>query len=110
GQQRQQGRVWRSIATRVTKRPAVSLLAGLALLAVMATGLLGTSIGLDQLEKFRVQSESAAGLETLSAHFPPGEAQPIWIVTGSDAADELASTAGDVEGVVRAHPAGTTAD
>ena len=54
---------------------------GLALLAMMATGLFGTSIGLDQVEKFRVQSESATGLEVLSAHFPPGEAQPIFIVT-----------------------------
>jgi RND superfamily putative drug exporter len=56
----------------------------------MATGLFGTSVGLDQLEKFRVQSESATGLETLSAHFPPGEAQPIWIITDSEAAGEVA--------------------
>lgn len=110
GQKPVQGRAWRAVADGVSKRPTTSLLAGLALLAVMATGLIGTSVGLDQLAKFRVQSESAMGLETLSAHFPPGEAQPIWIITDSDAADEVVSAVTDVEGVVRAHPAGQTDD
>nr|WP_245792425.1 hypothetical protein [Bowdeniella nasicola] len=59
----------------VAKRPAASLVGGIALLAVMASGLFGTPVGLDHLEKFRVQSESATGLQTLSEHFPPGEAQ-----------------------------------
>ena len=110
GQTREQGRVWRSIASHVSKRPVVSLVGGGALLVVMATGLFGTSVGLDQVEKFRVQSESATGLVTLSDHFPPGEAQPIYIIAESDAADDVAAAAGDVEGVVRAHPAGTTND
>jgi len=110
GQSREQGSVWRSIASRVSKRPVISLAAGAALLVVMATGLFGTSVGLDQLEKFRVQSESATGLETLSDHFPPGEAQPIYIITDSAAADDVVSVAGSVEGVVRAHPVGVTDD
>ena len=105
-----QGGAWRKIATRVVQRPVASLLAGVALLAVMATGLFGTSVGLDQIEKFRVQSESATGLEVLSDHFPPGEAQPIWIVTNSETADDVVTAASEVEGVVRAHPAGQTDD
>lgn len=105
-----QGSAWRGIATRVMKRPAVSLVGGLALLAVMATGLLGTTVGLDQIDKFRVQSESAAGLEVLSDHFPPGEAQPILIVAASDQADEVVDAVSDVDGVVRAHPTGETDD
>lgn len=104
------GGVWRAIATRVSRRPAVSLTAGLALLAVMATGLIGTSVGLDQVEKFRGESESAAGLEVLSQHFPPGEAQPIFIVSASDSAGTVVDAAKGVEGVVRAHPVGETAD
>ncbi|MEI7059068.1 MMPL family transporter [Nocardioides sp. CCNWLW239] len=110
GDSRVQGRWWRAVASRVAKRPAASLLGGLALLAVMATGLFGTSVGLDQVEKFRVQSESAAGLETLAAHFPAGEAQPIQVVATSAAADEVVAVAGEVEGVVRAHPVGTNDD
>lgn len=109
GQARMQGRLWRSVAERVAQRPVASLLAGTALLAVMASGLFGTSLGLDQLEKFRVQSESATGLQTLQAHFPPGEAQPIWIVTGGNP-DEAVVAAQRVAGVVRAAPASTHGD
>ncbi len=110
GQARTQGRGWRALAMKVTKRPAVSLAAGLTLLAVMAAGLFGTSVGLDQIEKFRVQSESAAGLEVLSQHFPPGEAQPVFVVTKSDSADDVLAAVDGVEGIVRAHPIGETDD
>ncbi|MGC0251994.1 MMPL family transporter [Pseudactinotalea sp. Z1748] len=105
-----QGRAWRAVASHVVRRPGTSMLAALALLAVMATGLFGTSIGLDQFEKFRVESESATGLEVLSEHFPPGEAQPIFVVTDSKSTDDVLTAVNGVEGVVRAHPAGTTAD
>ncbi|MDQ0614520.1 RND superfamily putative drug exporter [Microbacterium sp. W4I4] len=104
---REHGRGWRRIAAHVVTRPVVSLLAGLALLAVMATGLFGTSIGLNQIEKFRVQSESSIGLEVLSNHFPPGEAQPILIVSATAQADAVVAAVDDVEGVVRAHAVGT---
>jgi RND superfamily putative drug exporter len=107
---REHGRGWRRIAAAVVTRPVVSLLAGLALLAVMATGLFGTSIGLNQIEKFRVQSESSVGLEVLSNHFPPGEAQPILIVSDTAQADAVVAAVDDVEGVVRAHTTGTTDD
>src|SRR5699024_6426936 len=86
------------------------LLAALTLLGVMAMGLIGTTVGLDQLEKFRVESESAVGLEVLSEHFPPGEAQPILIVTNGEYTDDVVAAATGVDGVVRAHPTGTTAD
>ncbi|MGM7699844.1 MMPL family transporter [Microbacterium sp. A84] len=102
--------IWHGIATRVMRRPVVGLVSGLALLAIMATGLFGTSIGLDQVEKFRVQSESAAGLEVLADHFPPGESQPIFIVADSTHADEVVAAVADVDGVLRAHPLGETDD
>ncbi|MFJ6549655.1 MMPL family transporter [Microbacterium sp. NPDC091676] len=104
------GGVWRTIATRVVSRPVVSLLGGAALLAVMTVGLVGTTVGLDQVDKFRVPSESATGLEVLSNHFPAGEAQPILIVTDSGEAEAVLTAARDVEGIVRATPVGTTDD
>ena len=104
------GRGWRAFASRVVRRPVASLLAGVAVLAVMATGLFGTTVGLDQVEKFRVQSESATGLEVFSEHFPAGEAQPIFIVANDAAAPEVLDAARSVAGVVRAHPVGATAD
>ena len=105
-----EGGVWRGIATKVSRRPVASLLAGLALLAVMAAGLFGTTVGLDQVEKFRGGSESASGLETLAAHFPAGEAQPILIVTDTATARETVEAVSDVDGVVRAHPIGESTD
>lgn len=110
GDDPKQGKVWNKVAVRVMKRPAASLAGGVALLAVMAAGLFGTTVGLDQVEKFRLQSESATGLEILSEHFPPGEAQPIHIVAETSAAEAVVTAAGEVEGVVRAHPIGATDD
>ncbi|MGC3023212.1 MMPL family transporter [Brevibacterium sp. FAM 24630] len=94
--------VWRTIATRVVRRPGLHLGAGIVILGVMATGFIGSSIGLDQTEKFRVQSESAQGLDVLSEHFPPGESQPIWIVADTDHADQVVDSVSDMDGVVRA--------
>ncbi|SDR82853.1 MMPL family transporter [Microterricola viridarii] len=100
---------WGAVATRVVARPVVSLVAGGALLAIMATGLFGTSIGLNQTEKFRVASESAAGLETLSEHFPAGESQPMIVIANSGAIDEVRAAA-DIPGVVRVTPLGESED
>src|SRR5690625_2079647 len=74
-------RFWRTLAEGVSARPGRSLAAWLALLAVMATGLIGTGIGLTQMEKFRVPSDSVDGLEVLAEHFDAGEAQPIVVLT-----------------------------
>lgn len=100
------GRVWAGIATRVVRRPAAALTGGLLLLAIMATGLFGTSVGLNQTEKFRVASESATGLTVLGEHFPAGEAQPLLVVAAAEEATEVAAAAAAVPGVVRAMPIG----
>lgn len=107
---RANGRNWRKMATRVVKRPTISILAAFALLGVMASGLIGTSVGLSQTEKFRVESESLAGLELLSEHFPAGEAQPIYVVAASAATPAVLQAAGELEGVIRAVPAGQSED
>jgi RND superfamily putative drug exporter len=46
----------------------------------------------------------------LSQHFPAGEAQPILIVADSDHADAVLTAIDNVDAVVRAHPAGESAD
>ncbi|HLS13947.1 MAG TPA: MMPL family transporter, partial [Beutenbergiaceae bacterium] len=110
GEGASQGRFWHGVAARVSRRPALGLVGGVLVLAIMAAGWFGTSIGLTQVEKFRVQSESAAGLEVVSEHFPPGESQPMFVVADSPQAEEVVAAAGEVDGVVRAHPVGTTED
>lgn len=99
---------WRRVATWVVRRPGLHLGVGVVLLGIMATGLIGTTVGLDQAEKFRVQSESAQGLEVLGDHFPPGESQPIWIVADADEADEVVDSVSGIDGVVRAVPVDET--
>lgn len=110
GANAEHGKVWKGIATGVMRRPWLSLGAGALVLAVMGAGLVGTTVGLDQVEKFRVQSESAAGLEVLGDHFPPGESQPSFIVANSTETVSVLDSVDDVEGVIRAHPIGETAD
>src|SRR5699024_4748781 len=72
------------------------------ILGVTASGVIGSSIGLDQTGKFRVQSESAQGVDVVSEHCPPGESQPIWIVADTEHADEVVDSVGGLDGVVRA--------
>jgi RND superfamily putative drug exporter len=102
--------VWGRIARRVVRRPAAVLIAGLALLGVLATGLIGTHVGLDQADRFRVPSESAAGLVVLGEHFPAGDAQPMTIIARADRVEDVATAVDAVPGVSAVRPAGTNGD
>lgn len=104
------GRVWGAVAQRVSRRPWVPLVGGLALLGVFAGGLAGASVGLTQVEKFRVASESATGLTVLGEHFPAGEAQPMIVIGDTAAADALAGAVEDVPGVLRVSTTGESTD
>ncbi|MEV4135032.1 MMPL family transporter [Dactylosporangium sp. NPDC049742] len=102
------GRVWRRIASAVTRRPALVVVASLLGMAALASGLAGTRVGLSQLEQFRVKSESAAGLEVLARHFPAGELAPLTVIAKASAADAVADAARTVRGVTSVRPSGTT--
>lgn len=106
----EQGKNWRAVASHVVRRPLVGLGAGLVLLAIMATGLFGTQVGLSQVEKFRVASESAVGLGVLSEHFPAGESQPILIVANTPEAQSVVDAVAGRDGVVRAMVTGESID
>ncbi|WP_262002080.1 MMPL family transporter [Microbacterium sp. Mcb102] len=104
------GRVWGAVAERVSRRPWVPLVGGLALLGVLAGGLAGVSVGLTQVEKFRVESESAAGLTVLGEHFPAGEAQPMIVIGDTAETEALTEAVEDVPGVLRVSATGESAD
>jgi RND superfamily putative drug exporter len=91
--------VFGRVAAGVMRRPAQVAAVGAALLVVLGFGLVGTQLGLDQTERFRTASESAAGLERLGAHFPPGMAQPLLVVTDPAHAGAVARAADAVSGV-----------
>ena len=71
------GRVWPRIGALVRRRPALLATAVVALLVAGALGTLRDQGTLDFREQFRETPESVAGLRTLQAKFPPGQAGPV---------------------------------
>ena len=100
--------IWGATAAAVDRRPVPVIAATLALLGVLATGLVGTSVGLTQTERFDSATESAAGLETLAAHFPAGLAQPLLVTTSPAHTLAVAAAIQTVPGATLA-PAGGNA-
>ncbi|WP_286960820.1 MMPL family transporter [Arsenicicoccus sp. UBA7492] len=95
---------WARVARAVTSRPVPVLAVSLVVAAVMASGLVGTRVGLSQTEQFRVASESSAGLQTLARHYPQGESAPMTVVSRTEAAPRVAEAARHAAGVVRVQP------
>ena len=98
--------VWHRVASAVARRPG--LIAGVAMLAlaVLCTGLLGTSIGLSQTDQFRVKAESVTGYHTLAAHFPSGLTDPTRVVGSTERAAELDAAIAATPGVVSSSETG----
>ncbi|MDO5740002.1 MAG: MMPL family transporter [Ornithinimicrobium sp.] len=90
---------WGAVATGVARHPWRVLVAGATLLAVMATGLIGTSVGLSQVDRFRGGSESADGLSILTEHFPAGSAAPLVVVTDTAELESVQDAVTAVDGV-----------
>jgi len=104
------GGAWRAIGAGVVARPVLPVVAGLLLLVVSATGLLGMPLGLSQSERFRVPSESAVGLDVLGEHFTPGEAEPMIVITDAADEDAVADAVRAVPGVERVAPVAESTD
>jgi putative drug exporter of the RND superfamily len=103
---------WHRVATWVARRPAAVAAVAIAGLAVLATGLLGTRIGLSQTEQFRVRADSVSGYEVVAAHFPAGLTSPTIVVAPTARAAQvqqaLTGTAGVTSVTGSAPAAGLT--
>ncbi|OBB68905.1 hypothetical protein A5758_06900 [Mycobacterium sp. 852014-50255_SCH5639931] len=75
---------WHRVGEWVNRRPALVAVVAIAGLAALATGLMGTRIGLSQTEQFRVHADSVAGYDIVAAHFPAGLANPTLVVAPTD--------------------------
>lgn len=102
--------IWAKVSRAVVARPVAYLGSGLALLAVLASGLLGANIGLSQADSFRTASESADSLVTVGEHFPAGSAAPFSVTTDEGKVDETVDALQSVDGVTTAAAAGTNGD
>lgn len=99
---------WHRVADWVSRHAGRVAVVSIAALAVLATGLLATPVGLNQIDQFRVSADSVTGYRTLSAHFPGGLTDPTRVVGSTDKADALTQAMQTAPGVVSVTPAGQT--
>jgi len=72
--------VWRQVGDRVANHPRRTWMGAVAVLLVMALGLLDYSNGLTQTNSFRDKVESVEGQKLLSQSFPSGRNAPTDVV------------------------------
>lgn len=70
------------------------------MLAALATGLLGTRIGLSQTEQFRVRADSVSGYDVVAAHFPAGLVNPTLVVAPTARAPQVHAAVAATPGIV----------
>jgi putative drug exporter of the RND superfamily len=99
---------WRRVAVFVSRRPGVVSGIAIASLAVLATGLLGTRIGLSQTEQFRVQADSLSGYDVVAGHFPAGVSGPTDVVAPTPQAAPVAHAVRSTPGVMSASEVGNS--
>ncbi|MCA2213979.1 MMPL family transporter [Wangella sp. NEAU-J3] len=101
--------IWARVGRGVARRPGLVTVLSVLVLAVLATGGLGTRLGLSQTEQFRVQAESVDGLTTLSRYFPAGAAEPAVVLSTPARADQVLAATAATPGVAQARIAERTA-
>jgi RND superfamily putative drug exporter len=101
--------VWHRIAEWVTAHAGRVAISTVALLALLGIGLVGTPVGLSQIDQFRVRAESVTGYEVLAAHFPSGLTDPTQVIGGTGHAAAIQSAITTTPGVVSAANAGSSA-
>jgi putative drug exporter of the RND superfamily len=100
---------WQRVAERVSRRPALVAAVAITLLAALATGLLGTRVGLSQTEQFRVRADSVAGYDVVAAHFPAGFANPTLVIASTAHDSEVQQAMRATPGVVSVTESGRSA-
>ncbi|MGK2880392.1 MAG: MMPL family transporter [Mycobacterium sp.] len=101
--------VWHRVADWVANRAGRVAVVAIAGLAVLATGLLATPIGLSQTEQFRVDAESVTGFDMLARHFPGGASDPTRVVAVGDRAADVQQAITTTPGVVSSTEVGSAA-
>ncbi|MGB3895520.1 MAG: MMPL family transporter [Mycolicibacter sinensis] len=99
---------WRRVADAVGRRPLPVCVIAVLVLALLATGLFGTRIGLSQTEQFRVRADSVTGFQTLAEHFPGGASDPTVIIGSTARTAQLREAITAVPGVTSAVPTGAS--
>jgi RND superfamily putative drug exporter len=95
--------LWRRIGNSVAGRPGAFIVVTSVVLGLLALGVARIETGLPQSEQFLDTPEAISAGERLAESFPAGASDPTVVLTRA-AAPEVAATAAEVPGVVRATP------
>lgn len=98
--------IWYRVADWVSHHATRVVLAVVMVLGVLATGLVSTPVGLNQIDQFRVQADSVVGYQKLAKHFPAGLTDPVRVIAHRERAEEISAAIKSTQGVVTVAPAG----
>jgi RND superfamily putative drug exporter len=99
-----EGRFWGRIGAGVARRPVLVGAGAVVVLAALAAGSVGLSVGLSSTEQFRVKPEAVLGQETLASAFPAGQGAPAAIVTNPASVPAVVAAVTAVPGVAAVTP------
>ncbi len=98
--------IWAKVGGFVSSRPRPVWVATAALLAVLATGFIGTETHLAHEDAFRTEPESVTGQKLLSASFPAGTSQPAIVAADAGSTSDVEAAIANAPGVVASEPRG----
>jgi RND superfamily putative drug exporter len=99
---------WHRVADWVSGHAGRVAAASILALAILATGIIGTPIGLSLIDQFRVKADSVTGFQALADHFPSGQTDPTRVIARTENADAVSAAITSVPGVASAQPAGAS--
>ena len=97
--------LWHKVGAAVAGRPVAFVVGTLAALAVLATGTLSITTGLDSADQFREKPEAISAAERLGESFPAGTTDPIQVLTRQDP-DRVVTAVESLEGVTSTRTTG----
>ena len=91
--------LWAKLGKGVSKRPVIVASAGVAVLAILASGGIGVKTGLSANEVFIEKPEAVVGQEVLAESFSAGSATPTQMIISTAQVDAAVTIAESVSGV-----------
>ncbi|MGJ4846339.1 MMPL family transporter [Leifsonia sp. Le1] len=95
--------LWRRVGTLIARRPRVTWVVALVLLAACAAGVTQLKAnGVQQTDLVLTQSDAADGQKILAKHFDAGSGSPVLIVAKEGDADAVLSAVENTDGIATA--------